>query len=97
MKYRDIVILQAKTWNKYEKNIFDRILPIDTMYLKFVGDQMRHVPRYDNRTDFGIIYTGDAEKEYLKRWCERAALNVESKSRGVFGRDEIKEAVSCMC
>ncbi len=79
------------------KNIFDRIIPVDTMYLKFVGDQMRHVPRYDNKTDLGIIYVGDAEKDYLKRWCERAALNIESKSRGVFGRDELKEAVSCMC
>ncbi len=79
------------------KNIFDRILPIATMYLKFVGDQMRHVPRYDKRTDIGIIYLGDARKDYLKRWSERAALNFESRSCGVFGIDELKEAVSCMC
>ena len=78
------------------KNIFDRILPIATMYLKFVGDQMRHVPRYDQRTDIGIIYLGDVEKDYLERWTGRAALNFESNSLGVFGRDEVKEAVSCM-
>lgn len=78
------------------KNIFDRILPIATMYLKFVGDQMRHVPRYDQRTDIGIIYFGDVEKDYLERWTGRAALNFESNSLGVFGRDEVKEAVSCM-
>ncbi|MCR5502742.1 MAG: flavodoxin family protein [Lachnospiraceae bacterium] len=79
------------------KNIFDRILPIATMYLKFVGDQMRHVPRYDTRTDIGIIYTGDPEREYLEEWTRRAALNFESSSLGVYAKDEIKEAVSCMC
>ncbi len=79
------------------KNIFDRILPIATMYLKFEGDQMRHVPRYEQRTDVGIIYSGDVEKEFLERWTERAARNFESKSLGVFSKDEVKEAALCMC
>ena len=79
------------------KNIYDRILPIATMYLKFVGDQMRHVPRYEMNTEMGLIYTGEPEVEYLKKWNARMALNFESKSLGVFGRDELKEAVSCMC
>ena len=79
------------------KNIYDRMLPIATMYLKFVGDQMRHIPRYDTRTDVGIIYFGDPDLAYLKKWNERAALNFLSKSLGVFSKDEIKEAVSCMC
>ena len=79
------------------KNIYDRILPIATMYLKFVGNQMRHVPRYDRRTDMGIIYTGEPDKEYLERWNERADLNLHSRSLGVFKSNELKEAVSCMC
>ena len=79
------------------KNIYDRILPIATMYLKFYKGQMRHVPRYDSQPDLGLIYLGDAEKDYLKRWNERAALNFERSSLGVFERTEIKEAVSCMC
>ena len=79
------------------KNIFDRILPIATMYLRFVGDQMRHVPRYDGKTDIGIIYTGDPDREYLQRWSERTALNFDSRSLGVYRTDEIKEAVACMC
>ena len=79
------------------KNIYDRILPLTTMYLRFVGDQMRHVPRYDRKTDMGLIYLGEAEIEYLRRWNERAALNFESRALGVFERNEIKEAVSCMC
>ncbi len=79
------------------KNIYDRILPIATMYLKFKGDQMRHVLRYKQITDIGIIYRGEPDREYLERWNGRAALNFGSKSLGVFGMDEVKEAVSCMC
>ena len=79
------------------KNIYDRLLPIATMYLKFAGNQMRHIPRYDRNPDVGILYTGKPDREYLKRWNERATLNFMSKSLGVFGTDEVKEAVSCMC
>ncbi len=79
------------------KNIYDRILPIATMFLKFKEKQMRHVPRYDKSADVGIIYLGEAEKDYLARWNERVALNFESKSLGVYSRNEVKEAVSCMC
>lgn len=79
------------------KNIFDRILPLATMYLTFVGDQMRHVARYDKKTDMGLIITGQAEKEYLERWVERAALNFGSRPLGVYDVNEVKEAVSCMC
>lgn len=79
------------------KNVYDRMLPILTMYLKFYKGQLRHVPRYQKLPDVGLIYFGSGEKEYLKRWNERAALNFKRKSLGVFERDELKEAVSCMC
>ena len=45
----------------------------------------------------GLIITGQAEKEYLERWVERAALNFESRPLGVYDENEVKEAVSCMC
>ncbi len=79
------------------KNIYDRILPMATMNLHFAQGQMRHVPRYDKPADIGIIYSGEAEKDFLKRWNERAALNFGSRSLGVFEKAEVKEAVSCMC
>ena len=79
------------------KNVFDRILPILTMNLKFAGGQMRHISRYDKNADVGLIVKGEGDKEFMERWVERAALNLESKSLGVFGAKEIKEAVSCMC
>ena len=78
------------------KNIFDRILPLATMYLKFKGNQMRHVLRYKGRTDIGLIYRGEADREYLERWNSRATLNFGSKSLGAFPDSELKEAITCM-
>ncbi len=78
------------------KKIFDRIIPLATMNLHFVGKEMRHIPRYDRSPDIGIIYSGEADKEFLKRWNERAALNLGSRSLGVFEKTEVKEAVSSM-
>ncbi len=51
----------------------------------------------DRTTDIGIVYLGESDREYLDRWNKRAALNCGGKSLGVFGSDEVKEAVSCMC
>ena len=78
------------------KNIVDRIMPLVTMYLKFKDGQMRHVMRYDHQPDIGIIYTGDGDQDYLERWCQRTALNLGSRSLGVFSERSGKEAVSCM-
>ena len=78
------------------KNIVDRIMPLVTMYLKFKDGQMRHVMRYAPQPDLGVIYTGEGDQEYLKRWCQRTALNLGSRSLGVFSADNGKEAVSCM-
>lgn len=78
------------------KNIVDRIMPLVTMYLKIKDGQMRHVTRYDHQPDLGIIYTGDGDRAYLERWCQRTALNIGSRSLGVFSESEGREAVSCM-
>ena len=78
------------------KNIVDRIMPLVTMYLKFKDGQMRHVMRYDHQPDLGIIYTGDGDQAYLERWCQRTALNLGSRSLGVFSESSRREAVSCM-
>ena len=78
------------------KNIADRVMPLVTMYLKIKDGQMRHVMRYDHQPDLGIIYTGDGDQAYLERWCGRTALNLGSRSLGVFSEERRKEAVSCM-
>ena len=78
------------------KNIIDRVMPMITMYLKFKDGQMRHVMRYRNSADFGIVYYGEANRDYLQHWSERVALNIGSNSLGVYNEWEVKEAVSCM-
>ena len=78
------------------KNIIDRMIPLATMYLRFKKKQMRHVPRYKQRTDVGLIYRGDGEREYLDRWNKRVTLNLDSRSLGVFPAEEVKEAIACM-
>lgn len=78
------------------KNIFDRIMPLVTMYLHFKDGEMRHIMRYPSKPNIGIIYSGDGNQGYLERWCKRTAINFGSKSLGVFSEDRIKEAVSCM-
>ena len=78
------------------KNVYDRMIPNLTMYLTFYKGQLRHVPRYKKLPDVGLIYLGNGDKAFLKHWNERAALNFKRKSLGVFERDELKEAVSCM-
>lgn len=78
------------------KNIIDRVMPLATMYLKFKDGQMRHVMRYKHQPDFGIVYSGEGDQDYLNRWCQRMALNFESCSLGAFPKENMKGVVSCM-
>lgn len=78
------------------KNLVDRLLPLATMNLHFKNKQMRHIMRYAHTPDLGILYTGEGDREYLTRWCERVAINFDSRSLGVFPAEEMKEAVTCI-
>lgn len=78
------------------KNLVDRVMPLVTMYLYFQGKQMRHVMRYSHNPDFGIVFSGEGDQEYLSEWCGRVALNFGSKSLGAYRADQMKEAVACM-
>ena len=78
------------------KNIVDRVMPLVTMNIHMVGKQMRHVMRYEKNPDWGVIYTGDGDKDYLTKCCERVAINFAGKSLGAYRIDEIEEAVKCM-
>lgn len=78
------------------KNIVDRILPLLTMNLHMDKKLMRHVLRYNKRQRWGIIYTGDGDKEYLSMWCDRMTSNLDTTSLGIFGESEYKEAIKCM-
>lgn len=78
------------------KNLVDRIMPLVTMNLHFKGKQMRHIMRYSHNPDWGVIYTGDGDQKYLTQWCERVAVNCETKGLGAYPIEQMKEAVTCM-
>ena len=78
------------------KNIVDRVMPLVTMNLHFIGKQMRHVLRSKKNPNWGVIYSGEGDPEYLNRWCERVAINFDGKSLGAYSMEQLKEAISCM-
>lgn len=99
MKYEKIIFITDTKFGfvSYRtKMLFDRILPIATMYLQFVDGQMRHVPRYDIRPQMGIVYRGDGDREYLNRWLERTTLNFESTSLGAYPMEEGRGILECI-
>lgn len=78
------------------KNLIDRLLPLATMYIHIVDGQCRHVPRYEKRYRFGLLYRGAADDAYLNRWMDRVMLNIGGESLGAFPMTAAKEVLSCI-
>ena len=78
------------------KNVVDRILPLATMYIHIVDGQCRHVPRYDKKLRFGLLYSGSADEDYLNRWMGRVALNMGADNLGAYPIDHAGEVLSCI-
>ena len=78
------------------KNIIDRLLPLATMYIHIVDGQCRHVPRYDKKLRFGLLYAGAADRAYLNRWMERVTLNFGGESLGAYPISNAGEVLSCI-
>lgn len=82
--------------NHKGKNIFDRIIHLITMNLQFKDKEMRHTKRYKQTTNLGLIYRGEADKDFMSRWIKRAAINIGGKSLGAFKETEMEEALLCI-
>ena len=78
------------------KNVIDRLLPLITMYIHIVDGQCRHVPRYEKKLRFCLLYAGSADKAYLNRWMERVMLNFGGESLGAYPISDAKEVLSCI-
>jgi len=78
------------------KKLFDRVLPLATMYLQFIDGQMRHVSRYNNHLKVALLYQGDGDREYLNYWLKRATLNMEWESLGAYHAGTDKEVLACI-
>lgn len=78
------------------KNLIDRLLPLATMYIRIADGQCRHVPRYDKKFRFGLLYAGTADRAYLNRWMERVMLNFGGESLGAYPMENAEEVLSCI-
>ena len=78
------------------KKMFDRLMPLATMYLQFTDGQMRHISRYDKHLKIALFYQGEGDKEYLNYWLQRAAINMEWESLGAYETSIEKEALTCI-
>jgi len=78
------------------KNIVDRLLPLATMYIHIVDGQCRHVPRYEKKLRFGLLYKGTADEAYLREWMDRVMLNLGGSSLGVFPITQAEEVPACI-
>ena len=74
------------------KRVMDRIVPMLNMYIEFRDGSERHELRY-HPLNFGLLYKGAADQEFLEEWSRRVASNLAGKSLGVIKMGEEK---SCM-
>ena len=66
------------------------------MYVHIVDGQCRHVPRYEKKLRFGLLYAGSADKVYLNHWMERVMVNFGGESLGAYPISNVEEVLSCI-
>ena len=99
LQYDAVVFLSGTALNFVDyrmKNLVDRLLPLATMYIRIADGQCRHVPRYDKKIRFGLLYAGSADRAYLNRWLERVTLNFAGESLGAYPIQNAEEALACI-
>ena len=75
------------------KQVMDRIVPMLNMYVEFRDGLERHELRY-HPLNFGLLYKGQADQEFLEEWNQRVASNLAGQSLGVYNIR--KEGMPCM-
>ena len=99
LRYDAVLFLSGTAMNFVDhrmKHLIDRLLPLVTMYIRIADGQCRHVPRYDKKFRFGLLYEGAADRNYLNRWMERVMLNFDGESLGAYPIEDAEEVVSCI-
>ena len=99
LEYNTVIFLSGTALNFVDhrmKNLIDRLLPLVTMYTHAVDGQCRHVPRYDKKYRFGLLYDGTADRAYLNEWMGRVMLNFGGVSLGAFPMEQAEEVFSCI-
>ena len=99
LEYDAVLFLAGTALNFVDhrmKNLVDRMLPLATMYIHIADGQCRHVPRYEKKLSFCLLYAGSADKAYLNYWMERVMLNFGGESLGAYPISDAKEVLSCI-
>lgn len=99
LRYDAVLFLSGTAMNFVDhrmKHLIDRLLPLVTMYIRMKDGQCRHVPRYDKKFRFGLLYEGAADHNYLNRWMERVMLNFDGESLGAYPIENAEEVLSCI-
>ena len=99
LHYDTVLFLSGTALNFVDyrmKHLIDRLLPLVTMYIRIVGGQCRHVPRYNKKFRFGLLYEGAADRNYLNRWMERVMLNFDGESLGAYPIENAEEVAMCI-
>ena len=99
LRYDAVLFLSGTAMNFVDhrmKNLIDRLLPLVTMYIRMKDGQCRHVPRYDKKFHFGLLYEGAADRNYLNRWMERVMLNFDGESLGAYPIENAEEVAACI-
>ena len=74
------------------KRVMDRIVPMLNMYVEFRDGLERHELRY-HPLNFGLLYKGEADRQFLGEWSQRVASNLGGQSLGV---NKMKEGEPCI-
>ena len=74
------------------KRVMDRIVPMLNMYVEFRDCLERHELRY-HPLNFGLLYKGEADRQFLEEWSQRVASNLGGQSLGVI---KMKEGEPCI-
>ena len=99
LQYDAVLFLSGTALNFVDhrmKHLIDRLLPLVTMYIRIADGQCRHVPRYDKKFRFGLLYEGAADRDYLNRWMERVMLNFDGENLGAYPIENAEEVAVCI-
>ncbi len=100
MKCDNIIFISKTTFGFIDfqtKKILERFLPIVTFFSEYRNNELRNIRRYKKDYSFGIIYEGEADKEYTNYWFERASSQLGATCLGVYPISETKELIKCIC
>jgi hypothetical protein len=60
----------------------DRVVPMLNRYVEYRDGLERHELRY-HPLNIGLLYKGEADRQFLEEWSQRVASNLGGQSLGV--------------